>query len=246
LDLSCSVLEVGPGFGALTRELSKVAGHVVSVELDRRLIPLLEDEFAACSNVEIVQGDILRLDIPKLMEGKLPGGSRHVCANLPYNITTPALSAFLDADMFESITVMIQKEVARRTCAKPGSADYGAFTVYVNYFMTTEILFDVPPACFTPRPKVFSSVVLMKTKGVRLLAVDDEVMFFRVVRAAFGQRRKTLVNSLYAAFGNYMSKDDVAEIVKNCGFDKFTRGETLGLEEFLKLTDAVKSSKKIS
>jgi len=236
IDSSCGVLEVGPGIGALTSALSVNAGHVVAVELDRRLVPILRDKFVGAPQVEIVQGDILKLDVATLVTERMPGMRHVVCANLPYNITTPSLTAFISAGIFDSITVMIQREVARRLCAKPATPEYGAFSVFVNYHTEPEALFDVPPDCFVPRPGVYSTVVTMKTRAVRLLAREDEALFFRVVRAAFGQRRKTLLNALHAAFGNVLDKEGVAEIIKKCGFDPRVRGETLSTEDFARLS----------
>ena len=233
---SDGALEVGPGIGALTGRLAQAAGRVVAVELDRRLIPILCHAFAERANVEIVQGDILKLDIAKLVTEKMPGLNHHVCANLPYNITTPALTAFIEANVFRKITVMVQREVARRICAKPGTIEYGAFTVYANYHTEPKILFDVPPECFMPRPKVVSSVLSMKTRAERMLEPKDETMFFRVVRAAFRQRRKTLVNALHAEFGSALAKDEITAFVQKCGFDECVRGETLGIEEFIQLS----------
>ena len=241
IDEGCCVLEVGPGIGALTSVLCKVAGEVVAVELDGRLLPILRDVLDGCQNVEVVQGDILKMDIGQLVSGKI-SATKRVCANLPYNITTPALTVLIEADVFESITVMIQREVAARICAKPGSPEYGAFTVYSNYHTKPEILFDVPPECFVPRPKVHSSVVTMKTRSEKLLNPVEEAAFFRVVRAAFGQRRKTLINALHAAFGNTMRKDEIADRVIKCGFDTKVRGETLGIEEFILLTRVMAQS----
>ena len=236
IDSSSGVLEVGPGLGALTSAICRSAGRVTAVELDLRLLPMLRDSIADIDNVEIVQGNILKLDIAELVKAKMPDMKYHVCSNLPYNITTPALTAFISTNVFDTITVMIQREVAGRICASPGTPDYGAFTVFINYHAEPEILFDVPPECFMPRPKVYSSVVTMKMRLERPLIPEDEAVFFRVVRAAFGQRRKTLVNALYSAFGNKLQKADIEGIVRNCGFDTRIRGETLGIEEFMRLS----------
>ena len=236
LDDQCGVLEVGPGLGALTTQLCRTAGHVTAVELDKRLIPILGDILSDYTNFDLIQGDILRLDIKELVTGKMPNFSYHVCANLPYNITSPALAAFIDTGMFETITVMIQREVAARICAEPGSSEYGAFTVFTNYYTEPQLLFDVPPECFYPRPSVVSSVITLKTRKERVLAKDDEKRFFRVVRAAFSQRRKTLVNALFASFSQSMSKEEITDIVSNCGHDIRIRGETLGIDEFARLS----------
>jgi len=237
IDGSCGVLEVGPGTGALTSRLCDACGKVTAVELDGRLLPVLRETLAKRQNVEIVFGDILKMDIGKLVNEKMPGMRHHVCANLPYNITTPALTAFISAGLFETMTVMVQREVARRICAAPGSSDYGAFTVYANYHTAPEVLFDVPPECFMPRPGVWSSVLKMTARPERFLEPEHETVFFRVVRAAFGQRRKTLVNALHAIFGNAMGKDEITGAVLSCGFDVRIRGEALGLGDFIKLSD---------
>jgi 16S rRNA (adenine1518-N6/adenine1519-N6)-dimethyltransferase len=236
IDDSCGVLEVGPGLGALTVELCKSAEHVTVVELDTRLIPMLNDLFTEHNNISIVQGDILKIDIKQLVNDTMPSLSYHVCANLPYNITTPVITALIETDVFESITVMVQREVALRICARPGSQDYGAFTVFANFYTEPEILFDVSPACFNPRPKVTSSVVKMKIRNERILSGEDERIFFRVVRAAFGQRRKTLINALYAVFENTYSKAEISGAVESCGFDKNIRGEVLSIDDFIKLS----------
>ena len=242
IDGSSGVLEVGSGIGALTLALCKKAGHVVAVELDGRLMPVLSEAVSGRTNVEIIHGDILKLDIKKLAKEKMTGFIPCVCANLPYNITTPVLSAFIDAGVFETVTVMVQKEVARRMCAMPGSPDYGAFSVFVNYHTEAEIFFDVPPECFMPRPGVFSSVVAMKARKERLLEPDDEAMFFRVVRASFEQRRKTIVNALHAAFGNAIDKEEIAKSVAQCGHDPRARGETLGIDDFASIAMAIKKN----
>ena len=195
------VLEIGPGIGCLTQQLSHAAARVVAVELDKRLPPLLAESLSDCDNVEIVSGDILKLNIPELVENRLGGLMPRVCANLPYNITTPVLTALIETGLFETITVMVQKEVALRICAEAGTKDYGAFSVYVNYHTEPEILFHVPPGCFMPQPKVTSSVVTLKRRDTIPWDINDEKLFFRVVRASFAQRRKTLVNGLSSAFG---------------------------------------------
>ena len=240
IDNTCGVLEIGPGIGALTAELGKKAARVTAVELDFKLIPILSETLAEYPNVEIVQGDILKIDIKKLVKEKMPGMRLCVCANLPYNITTPAITALVDADIFESITVMVQREVAKRICAKPGTADYGAFTIYANYHAECEILFDVPPQCFMPRPKVFSSVVRLKIKPQKILDKDLEKMFFRVTRAAFSQRRKTLANALYSAFSQSLRKDEVISLIKDSELDILTRGETLKIEDFVNVSGLLK------
>ena len=233
------VLEVGPGLGMLTAKLSSAAGRVTAVELDKRLLPILQESLGGMTNVELVQGDILKLNVGELVLEHMPGLRHHVCANLPYNITSDALKLFLGAGVFETVTVMIQREVAQRICAKPGTSEYGAFTIFVNYYMKPELLFDVPPECFFPRPGVFSSVAAMRRIEGRGFSHAEEALFFRVVRAAFAQRRKTLVNALYAVFGNILGKDEIAAAVRSCGFDERLRGEVLGIDEFARLSSLI-------
>ena len=235
------VLEVGPGIGPLTRELSLRAGRVVSVELDRSLLPILEETLEGRDNVEILPGDVLKLDLPALVKEKFSGLTPIACANLPYNITTPVLTAFLEAGCFASITVMIQREVARRICAAPGEGDYGAFSLYCQYHAKTELLFDVPPECFLPAPKVTSSVLRLTPRPAPT-EVDDPEHFFRVVRAAFAQRRKTLVNSLSAALGSSLSKEALGRAVTACGLPENVRGERLSIPQFAALSKALRQA----
>ena len=233
------VLEVGPGIGPLTRELAKRADKVVSVELDRALLPILQETLAGCPNAEICPGDILKTDIPALAGEKFAGLTPIACANLPYNITTPAITALIEAGCFSSITVMIQREVARRICALPGTADYGAFSVYCQYHTRPELLFDVPPDCFLPAPKVTSSVLRM-VPCPPPPEVDDEAHFFRVVRSAFAQRRKTLVNSLSSALGVSLSKEALTKAVTDCGLPADIRGERLSIGDFVALSRSLR------
>lgn len=246
IDRSFGVLEIGPGIGALTRQLSQRAERVVAVELDRALLPVLEETLAEQGNVEIVSGDILKINLPALVAEKMPGLRRAVCANLPYNITTPVLSALMDSGLFETITVMVQREVAQRICAEPGTSEYGAFTVYCRYHTEPEILFDVPPESFMPQPKVWSSVIRLRTRGEKPPEVDDEREFFRVVRAAFLQRRKTLVNALASAYGEKLSKAAVSDAVKSCGFDERVRGETLDIRGFAAVASALQARMRVT
>lgn len=233
------VLEVGPGIGPLTRELSNLADKVVSVELDKALLPILAETMADRDNSEIVPGDILKTDIPALVKEKFDGLDAIACANLPYNITTPAITALIESHCFSSITVMIQREVARRICAAPGTSDYGAFSLYCQYHANTELLFDVPPTCFIPAPKV-TSAVLRLTPRPAPAEVDDPDHFFKVVKAAFAQRRKTLVNGLNAAFGDKFSKQELTELLESCGLPATVRGEKLGISEFAAISKALR------
>lgn len=237
LDGQTGVLEIGPGIGCLTEQLSERAGKVVSVELDTALGPVLAETLAGRNNVEIVYGDALKLDIPKLLDEKMPGMRHVVCANLPYNVTGPVISKLLKCRCFDSVTVMIQREVARRICARPGTGEYGEFTVFVNWYARPEMLFDVPPGCFIPQPKVTSSVIRLDCRVSPPVEVKSEAMFMRVVRAAFAQRRKTLLNALSTGFGE-LSKDEVEKCLLDSGFDPKVRGEVLSIGEFAKIADA--------
>ena len=235
------VLEIGPGIGPLTDRLAGLADRVAAVELDRSLLPVLAETMAGRDNVEIVPGDILKLDVPALVGEKLAGLTPIVCANLPYNITTPVLTALLEARCFASITVMIQREVARRICAAPGTPDYGAFSVYCQVHAGTELLFDVPPDCFLPAPKVTSSVLRLTPRPLPA-EIEDEAFFFRVVLAAFAQRRKTLLNALGAAFGGQFSKEELAGLLADCGLPENVRGERLGIPEYAALARALRQA----
>ena len=229
------VLEVGPGIGPLTRQLACRADKVVSVELDRSLLPILAETLADCPNAEVVPGDILKTDIPALAGEKFQGLTPIACANLPYNITTPAITALIEASCFASITVMIQREVAQRICARPGSRDYGAFSVYCQYYTAPELLFEVPPDCFIPAPKVTSAVVRMVPRPAPA-EVDDPDHFFRVVRAAFALRRKTLLNSLSAGLGGQYTKETLSQAIAACSLPADVRGERLSIPQFAQLS----------
>ncbi len=235
------VLEIGPGIGVLTQELCQAAGKVVAVELDRSLLPVLKETLSEFNNLEIVNGDIMKMPLPQILDEKLGDLRLAACANLPYNITTPVLRLLLEAERFEQITVMIQKEVAQRICARPGTPEYGAFTVFAEYYASPSICFDVPPDCFYPRPKVTSTVISLRKKA-RDITKEDREFLFSVTRAAFSQRRKTLVNGLTSLFAGKLSKEQLQEIVTICGFDPLIRGETLSLDDFIRLSKALKES----
>lgn len=239
VDETCGVLEIGPGMGPLTQQLCLRAGKVVAVEVDQKLKPVLEETMAPHDNLEILFGDVLKQDIPALVREKFAGLRPKACANLPYYITSDILAALLEAGCFETITVMVQKEVAQRICAKPGNDAYGAFTVFCQYHAEPEILFDVPAGCFIPQPKVTSAVLHLKVRTQPLCPVADEALFFKVVRASFAQRRKTLVNGLSAAFGQ-IGKQRLTEILSACGLAANVRGETLSIPEFARLADAIR------
>lgn len=232
------VLEIGPGIGALSHELCERAGKVVAVELDKTLLPILDETMARFDNFEVVSADILKTDIPALVHEKFAGLTPIVCANLPYNITTPAITALIESKCFESITVLVQKEVAERLCAAPGTSAYGAFSVFMQYYTEPEYLFAVPRECFEPQPKVTSAVLraVVRREPPVEVEVEDEKFFFRVVYAAFALRRKTLVNSLMTAFGSQLTKEQVTQAVTSCGLEANIRGERLGLSEFAALS----------
>ena len=240
-DEDTAVLEIGPGVGCLTEQLAKRAGKVLAVELDRSLKSVLSETLGAYENVEILYGDVLKQDIPALVRERFGEMRAVVCANLPYNVTSPLLTALLEADCFETITVMIQREVARRICAAPNTADYGAFSLLVQWHAETELLFDVPPHCFHPPPKVTSSVIRLTRRKERPFAVSDEELLFRVIRAAFNQRRKTLANALSAGLG--LTRAEIETALAECGLDARIRGEALDLASFVQITDALRAKK---
>ena len=236
LDEGTGVLEVGPGIGCLTKQLSLRAGKVLSVELDNALRPILAETLSECENVEVIFGDVLKQDIPSLVKEHFAGMRCAVCANLPYNVTSPLLTAFIEAECFEKITVMIQREVARRICAAPGTADYGAFGIFVQWHMETELLFDVPPSCFIPQPKVTSSVIRLRRRAAHPAETTDEQFLFKVIRAAFNQRRKTLINAISSQIPG-VTKEQAERAVTESGFDARIRGETLNIGKFATIAD---------
>ena len=241
IDKDFGVLEIGPGIGVLTQELCQAVAKVVSVELDRALLPVLDETLSEYDNVEIVNGDIMKISLSQVLDERLNGLRLAACANLPYNITTPVLRLLLESERFEQITVMIQKEVARRICAKPGTPEYGAFTLFIEYYASPSICFDVPPDCFYPRPKVTSTVITLRKRS-RDLPQEDKDFLFSITRAAFSQRRKTLVNGLSSLFAGRLSKEQLQEIITCCGFAPLVRGETLSLDDFMRLSNALKDS----
>ena len=236
VDKSVGVLEIGPGIGPLTQQLALRAGKVCAVELDQRLKPILDETVGEFSNLNILWGDVLKQDIPALVKEQFGNLRPMACANLPYYITSPILSALLEAKCFEAVTVMVQKEVAVRIAAKPGTADYSAFTVFCQFYAEPEILFDVPAHCFMPQPKVTSAVITLRTRKDLPWDILDEKMFFRVVRASFAMRRKTLLNGLASGFPE-LGKAGAKEVLTACGFSENVRGETLGIPEFARIAN---------
>ena len=237
---SACVLEIGPGIGTMTRELSELAGKVASVEIDRSLIPVLEYTLADCDNVTVINRDIMKCELPELTREAFGERDYHVCANLPYYITTPIIMKLLEegGERLRSITVMIQTEVAARLTAQPNTADYGSITAAVAYYGRAKRLFTVSPGSFLPAPKVTSTVVKIELykKDERPVMPRDEKMLFRVISAAFGQRRKTLTNALSAAFSN-RSKAELEAIITELGYDPRVRGEALGVADFAAIAD---------
>jgi len=238
VDETAGVLEIGPGIGPLTQQLALRAGKVCAVELDKRLEPILAQTVGEFSNLEIIWSDVLKQNIPALVAEKFAGLRPMACANLPYYITSPILSALLEARCFDSVTVMVQKEMALRIAAKPGTADYSAFTVFCQFYAESTILFDVPAHCFLPQPKVTSAVITLKTRQTLPWEVLDTDIFFRVVRASFAMRRKKLQNGLAAGFPE-LGKQGVGEVIAACGFDENVRGETLDIAQFAALANEI-------
>ena len=238
VDETAGVLEIGPGIGPLTQQLCLRAKKVCAVELDERLEPILDITVGEFDNLEIIWNDILKLDIPALVAGEFPGLRPMACANLPYYITSPILSALLEADCFDSVTVMVQKEVAQRIAAAPGSADYSAFTVFCQYYAEPNLLFDVPAHCFMPQPKVTSAVIQLNVRKERNWGALDEDVFFRTVKASFAMRRKKLSNGLASGFPE-LGKTGAAEVIEAAGFDANVRGETLSIPEFVRIANEI-------
>ena len=234
------VLEIGPGFGTLTQRLCGAAKKVVCVEIDKTVIPILEENLRDFDNFEIINDDIMKIDVKSLAEEKFGTENVKVAANLPYYITTPIIMMLLESKVkFKSITVMVQKEVAKRLCASEGTKDFGAISLAVQYFCSANYLFDVPNTSFMPPPKVTSTVVRLDLLDKPRVSVKKEEMFFKTVKASFAQRRKTLLNALSNAGFSGFSKAEISEILKNIGIDEKRRGETLSIDEFALLADAL-------
>ena len=243
VDETVGVLEIGPGIGPLTQQLALRAKKVCAVELDTRLAPILQQTVGEFSNLEILWGDILKQDIPALVKEKFNGLRPMACANLPYYITSPILTALLEAECFDAVTVMVQKEVAQRIAAKPGTADYSAFTVFCQYYAEPELLFDVPAGCFLPQPKVTSAVITLRTRKTLPWQIDNKDIFFRTVRASFAMRRKTLQNGLASGFPE-LGKQGAGEVIAACGLAPSVRGETLDIAGFAAIANEIARRKK--
>ena len=236
-DEGTGVLEIGPGIGPLTQQLARRTGKVVSVELDARLYPVLRETMRGADNFTLIEGDAMKLDFAQVVQEHFSGLRPILCANLPYNITTPVLTKCVESRCFDSLTVLIQKEVAQRICAEAGTAEYGAFTVLMQYYTAPQMLFTVPASCFLPAPKVTSAVIHCPVRKTPPVEVVSESALWRTVKAGFALRRKTLVNSLQT--GYQLPKERLAEIVTDCGLSPTVRGERLTLEDFARLTNAL-------
>lgn len=232
------VIEVGPGIGTLTAELARRADKVVAVELDRRLLPLLGETLADYNNVEIINADILDTDVDEIADTKLAGLDVVVCANLPYYITTPVIMRVLETSRrVKSLTVMVQKEAARRICAEPGTRESGAVSLAVRFYSEPERLFDVPAGCFMPRPKVDSTLIRLTMRAKPPVEVSDRKLMFRCIRAAFGKRRKTLLNAISSGLG--LARDDAGAALESAGVDPGARAENITLAGFAAVSDEI-------
>lgn len=232
------VLEIGPGIGSMTQYLAERAKKVIAVEIDKVLIPILEDTLSAYDNVKVLNQDILKVDIQKLVEEENDGKPIKVVANLPYYITTPIIMGLFEKDvLLDSITVMVQKEVADRMKVGPGTKDYGALSLAVQYYARPEIVMEVPPSCFMPKPRVGSAVIRLEKYQDKRVQVKDAKYMFKIIRASFNQRRKTLVNGLMNAGNLQVSKQDILEVLEEMELSPTVRGETFTLEVFAEFSD---------
>lgn len=235
------VLEIGPGIGTMTQYLCENAREVAAVEIDKNLIPILEDTLSAYDNITVINKDILKMDIPALAQEKNGGKPIKVVANLPYYITTPIIMGLFESHVpIDSITIMVQKEVADRMQVGPGTKDYGALSLAVQYYAKPEIVANVPPNCFMPRPKVGSAVIRLTRHEKPPVEVEDEKFMFRLIRASFNQRRKTLVNGLNNAPNVQVSKENIVKSLEELGVSANIRGEALTLEQFAELSNIMR------
>ena len=234
------VIEIGPGIGALTEQLAIAAKKVVAYEIDERLLPVLEDTLSPYQNVEIFHEDVLNVDLHQTIKKHFSGVSNvHIVANLPYYVTTPILFALLEADLpITSITIMIQKEVAERMTANPGSKEYGSLTIAVQYYTVPKLVMEVPKTVFTPAPKVTSAVLHLVKRKESLVQVEDEKYFFSIVKASFAHRRKTLRNNMISFLKNRLSKEEIDEVFAEVDIDSRRRGESLSIQEYASLANA--------
>ncbi len=235
------IIEIGPGIGTLTQKLCESAGKVIAIELDNNLLPILEETLGDYNNIEVIHGDVLKVDLNKIINEKLEGRKVKVVANLPYYITTPIIMKLLEENLaIDKIVVMVQKEVALRMKASPGSKDYGALSVAVQYYSEPEIIVDVPKNVFMPRPNVDSAVIMLDVYNEPAIKVKDQRLFFNVIKAAFGKRRKTLLNALTSGIG--LDKEEIEAALGRSGIDPIRRGETLDITEFARIADEIYST----
>ena len=242
-DKETGVIEVGPGIGVLTNELAKVAKKVVAIELDKRLLPVLKETLADHDNVKVINDDVLKVDLHKLISEEFPNMNVVVCANLPYYITSPVIMKLLEEKLpISALTVMVQKEAGQRICAEVGSRQSGAVTVAVNYYSKPSLLFNVSAGSFMPAPKVDSCVIRLDVSSEPTVSVTDDKSFFRVVKGAFAQRRKTLSNSMSSSMG--IDKQTVKAILEKAGIPENARAEQLKMEQIANIADALYQSEK--
>ncbi len=235
------ILEIGPGIGTMTQYLAEAAREVVAIEIDKNLIPILEDTLSEYKNITVINQDVLKVDLRKLVMEKNQGRPIKVVANLPYYITTPIIMELLESKLpIESITIMVQKEVAERMQQTPGSKEYGALSLAVQYYAKPEIVANVPPNCFMPRPKVGSAVIRLTLHQNPVIEVEDEEFMFRLIRASFNQRRKTLINGIGNAPNINVGKEEVKAALEEMGLSENIRGEMLSLEEFARLSNLLR------
>ena len=240
IDENTNVIEIGPGFGTLTQRLCMNAKKVVAIEIDKSVVPILEKNLEEFDNLKIINDDVLKCDLEKIIADEFGGENIKIVANLPYYITTPIIMHILESKIkTDSLCIMIQKEVAQRIAAKPSCKDYGALTVAVNYYSEPRLICHVPPSSFIPMPKVSSSVISLDIRDAAPVSLKNEKGYFKVVKAAFGQRRKTLLNALSNSGAIPLSKEEILNVLKECGIDEKRRGETLSLQDFANISNLI-------
>lgn len=240
IDENTNVIEIGPGFGTLTQRLCMNAKKVVAIEIDRSAVPILEKNLEEFDNLKIINDDVLKCDLEKIIAEEFGGENIKIVANLPYYITTPIIMHILESKIkTDSLCIMIQKEVAQRIAAKPSCKDYGALTVAVNYYSEPRLICHVPPSSFIPMPKVSSSVISLDIRDAAPVSLKNEKGYFKVVKAAFAQRRKTLLNALSNSGAIPLSKEEILNVLKECGIDEKRRGETLSLQDFANISNLI-------
>ncbi len=244
IDHTIGVIEIGPGIGALTQKLAERAGKVVAIEIDQRLIPILEETLTDYQNITFIHGDVLKLDLKQIISKEFKNySSIKVVANLPYYVTSPIIIKLLEEKLeINSITVMIQKEVAERISAKPSTKEYNSLTLLMEYYAESKVLFNIPKTVFIPKPNVDSSLLQLKIRDIPPVKVDDESLLFKIIKASFAQRRKTLFNNLLHNLINKKNKKELEEILQDVNIEAERRAETLSLHEFAILTNQIKKN----